>query len=91
LLDAGKLQWIHRPRIDEIGFLRPLRDAASVIPHEYLLPGSRDGPVSGALALTVAIAEVFVEDARTRRKRALVVMLPGASSFCARAKFGHTL
>ena len=125
---AGKLTWIHRPRIDEAGFLRLLRDPASVIPHEYLLPGSHDGPVtlgfpysltlarallmprlwvritgrpswgdfyrpdhpSGALALTVAIAEAFVHDAERRGKRALVVMLPGASSFRARAKFGHS-
>ncbi len=124
---AGKLQWIHRPRIDEAGYLRLLRDPAHVVPHEYMLPDSRDGPVtlcfpytltlarvllmprvwvrltgrptwadfyradhpSGALALTVAIAEAFADEARRRGKRALVVMLPGASSFRARAKFGE--
>jgi hypothetical protein len=124
---ASKLEWIHRPRIDEAGFLRLLRDPASVVPHDYLLPDTRDGPVtlrfpylltlghlalmprvwvriinspswgdfyradhpSGALALTAAIAEAFVREAERRGKRALVVMLPGASSFRARAKFGE--
>ncbi len=124
---AGKLEWIHRPRIDEAGYLKLLRDPASVVPREYMLPDSRDGPVtlrfpytltlarvalmprlrvritgrpswgnfyradhpSGALALTAAIAEAFVREAERRGKRALVVMLPGASSFRARAKFGE--
>jgi hypothetical protein len=44
---------------------------------------------SGALPLTAAIAEAFVREAERRGKRALVVMLPGASSFRARAKFGE--
>jgi hypothetical protein len=125
--NAGKLQWIHRPRLDEAGFLRLLRDPASVVPHEYLLPDSHDGPVSlsfpytltlarflfmprlwvrltgrpswadffradhpsGALALTAAIAEAFAHDAERRGKRALVVMLPGASSFRGRVKYGQ--
>ena len=125
---AGKLIWIQRPHIDEAGYLRLLRDPASVLHHEYLLPDTRDGPVtlrfpylltlfrvalmprlwvrvtgaptwgnfyrrdhpSGGLALTVAIAEAFARDAERRGKHALVVMLPGASSFRARAKFGKT-
>jgi hypothetical protein len=124
---GGRLEWIHRPRIDEDGFLNLLRDPASVLPHEYLLPNTRDGPVtlrfpyalalarvaimprlrvritdrpswadfyradhpSGALALTTAIVEAFANEAEHRGKRALVVMLPGASSFRARAKFGE--
>ena len=45
---------------------------------------------SGALALTEAIAEAFAREAERRSKRALIVMLPGASSFRARAKFGET-
>jgi hypothetical protein len=123
---AGRLAWIHRPRIDEAGYLRLLRDPASVVPHDYMLPDTRDGPVtlrfpylltvirmalmprlwtritgspswgdfyradhpSGALALTTAIAEAFVRDAERRGKRALVVMLPGSSSFRVRAKDG---
>ncbi len=127
LLDsAGRLAWNPRPRIDEAGYLRLLRDPESVVPHDYMLPNTRDGPVtlgfpylltamrialmprlwtritgspswgdfyradhpSGALALTIAIAEAFVRDAERRGKRALVVMLPGASSFRARAKNG---
>ncbi len=124
---AGKLEWIYRPRIDEAGYLRLLRDPVSVVPHEYLLPNSHDGPVtlrfpytlalarvllmprlwvrvtgrpsradfysadhpSGALQLTTAVAEAFAREAERRGKRALIVMLPGASSFRARAKFGE--
>ena len=123
----GRLEWIHRLRIDEDGFLNLLRDPASVLPHEYLLPNTRDGPVtlrfpyalalirvtvmprlrvritdrpswadfyraghpSGALALTTAVVEAFANEAEHRGKRALVVMLPAASSFRARAKFGE--
>jgi len=124
---AGRLEWLHRPRIDEAGYLRLLRDPASVVPRDYMLPDTRDGPVtlrfpylltvarvalmprlrvritgapswadfyrtdhpSGALALTVAIAEAFVREAAHRGKRGLVVMLPGASSFRAWAKYGE--
>lgn len=124
---AGKLVWLHRPHIDEAGFLRLLRDPASVVPHDYLLPDSHDGPVSlhfpytvalarfammprlrvrltgwpswtefyqpghpsGALALTTAIADAFARLAERRDKRPLVVMLPDAASFRARAKFGR--
>jgi hypothetical protein len=123
----GRLQWIHRPRIDEKGFLDFLRDPAALLPHEYLLPDTADGPVtlrfpytlsvarvalmprlrvrftgrpswadfykadhpSGALALTATIVEAFVREAEHRGKRALIVMLPGASSFRARAEFGQ--
>jgi hypothetical protein len=123
----GRLQWIHRPRIDEKGFLDFLRDPAKLLPHEYLLPDTPDGPVtlafpytltlarvalmprlrvritgrpswadfyradhrSGALALTTAIVEAFVRESEHRGKRALIVMLPGASSFRARAEFGQ--
>jgi len=128
MLDGeGRLQWIHRPRIDEKGFLNFLRDPAKLLPHEYLLPDTPDGPVtlafpytltlarvalmprlrvritgrpswadfyradhrSGALALTAAIVEAFVRESEHRSKRALIVMLPGASSFRARAEFGQ--
>jgi hypothetical protein len=124
---AGRLEWIHRPRIDEKGFLDFLRDPASLLPHEYLLPDTPDGPVtlrfpytatlarfalmprlrvritgrpswadfyradhpSEALDLTAALVEAFVRESEHRGKRALIVMLPGASSFRARAEFGQ--
>ena len=43
---AGKLEWIHRPRTDEAGFVRLLREPASVVPRDYLLPDTHDGPVT---------------------------------------------
>ncbi|MFP5249140.1 MAG: hypothetical protein ACLGP3_04890, partial [Acidobacteriota bacterium] len=123
---AAKLKWIPRPRLDGHGFVELHRNPRKVLPHEYLLPDSRDGPVSvafpytlsvlrilamprlrsrfsgnpswaeffesdhpsGALALTIAIAEAFVREAERRGKRGLVVMLPGASSFRAHEKNG---
>ena len=123
----GQLEWIHRPRIDEKGFLDFLHDPANLLPHEYLLPDTPDGPVtlrfpytltvarvalmprlrmrltgrpswadfyrpdhrSGALALTTAIADAFVREAEHRGKQALIVILPDASSFRARAEFGR--
>jgi hypothetical protein len=123
----GGLQWLHRPRIDEAGYLRLIGEPASVIPNDFLLPDTRDGPVtlrfpytlaltrlllkprvwarltgrptwtnfyrpdhpSGALSLTVAIVEAFARTAEQRGESVLVVMLPGESSFRARAKFGE--
>lgn len=128
VLDSeGRLEWIPRPRLDEKGFQDFLRDPANLLPHEYLLPDTPDGPVtlrfpytltlarialmprmrvritghpswadfytddhrSGALALTAAIVEAFVRKSEHRSKRALVVMLPDASSFRAQAEFGQ--
>jgi hypothetical protein len=43
---------------------------------------------SGALALTAAIADAFAREAAGRGRHALVVMLPGASSFRGHAKYG---
>jgi hypothetical protein len=43
---------------------------------------------SGALPLTLAIAQAFAREARARGRKPLVVMLPGESSFRAQAKFG---
>jgi hypothetical protein len=128
ILDGeGRLEWIHRPRINEKGFLDFLRDPANLLPDEYLLPDTPDGPVtlrfpytmtlarvalmprlrvritgrpswadfyradhrSGALALTAAIAEAFLRESEHRGKRALIIMLPDASSFRARAEFAE--
>lgn len=122
----GKLAWIPRPHlgIDEVIALH--RTPATVVPHEYLLPDSRDGPVtlrfsyaltlarlallpdiqdvvlgrppwsdyfrdshpSGALPLTVALAEAFAREAERRGKRPLVLILPNARSFRAQARYG---
>jgi hypothetical protein len=122
---AGGLAWVRRPRLDAGGFVELNRAPAKALPNEYLLPDSRDGPVSAhfpytltllrvafkprlwgrvtgrpswsafydadhpsrALALTVAIAEAFAREAKQRGKQALVVMLPGASSFRGQAKY----
>jgi hypothetical protein len=124
---AGALAWVRRPRLDAEGFVELNRAPAKALPDEYLLPDSRDGPVtvrfpytltllrvafkprlwgrvtgrpswsafyeaghpSGALGLTAAIAESFAREAKQRGKRALVVMLPGASSFRGHAKYGR--
>jgi hypothetical protein len=116
---AGGLDWIPRPRLDAESFADLNRAPAGYLPREYLLPDTRDGPVtlrfpyvlallrialmprvwthfagrpswseffavdhpSGALPLTLAIADAFARDAARRGKRALVVMLPGGNSF----------
>jgi hypothetical protein len=128
VLDAtARLAWVARPRLDAEGFVALNRAPAEMLPNEYLLPDTRDGPVtvrfpytltlvrvalkprlwarftgrpswsafyeadhpSKALGLTAAIAEAFAREAERRGKKALVVMLPGASSFRGRAKFGN--
>ena len=123
---SGALTWIERPRIDLSGFIALNRDPTRIVPREYFLPDTRDGPVtarfpytlslariammprvwtrltgrpswaefyeadhpSGAFRLTVAIAQAFAREARLRGRKPLIVMLPGASSFRAREKFG---
>src|SRR5262249_33939659 len=123
---AGRLALVARPRLDPEGFVALNRVPADVIPDEYLLPDTRDGPVtmrfpytlalvrvalkprlwarftgrpswsafyqadhpSGALALSAAIAEAFAREAERRGAKALVIMLPGASSFRGHAKYG---
>jgi hypothetical protein len=123
---AGRLASVARPRLDADGFVALNRAPADVIPDEYLLPDTRDGPAtmrfpytatfvrvalkprlwarftgrpswsafyqadhpSRALALTAAIAEAFAREAERRGAKALVVMLPGASSFRGQAKYG---
>lgn len=127
LLDSsGKLTLIPRPRIGLSEFIKLHVDPSLIVPHDYLLPDTRDGPVtarfpyilslmrvalhprlltrltgrpswadffddqhpSNALQLSIAIAEAFAHEASERGKRPLIVILPGASSFRARAKFG---
>src|SRR5262249_26770862 len=123
---SGALSWIARPPIDFDGFVALHRDPPAIVPREYFLPGTRDGPVavqfpyrgsraqlarmprvgtrlpsrptwsefyepqhpSGALPLTVAIAEAFARDAKARGRHPLVIILPASSSFRAQAKFG---
>jgi hypothetical protein len=123
---AGHLDWVHRPQVDADSFVTLHREPAKVVPHDYLLPDTRDGPItpsfpstvtlariafssrmqarlsgrtwsdyflmpdhpSGALVLTAAISEAFAREAERRGKRALVVILPAASSFRTRAALG---
>jgi len=47
------------------------------------------GHPSGALALTLGIVKAFFRESEHRGKRALIVILPGASSFRARDQFGE--
>src|SRR5262249_36156425 len=55
---GGQLEWIPRPRINEKEFLDFLRDPASLLPHEYLLPDTRDGPVTLRFPYTLSLARI---------------------------------
>lgn len=127
ILDAGgRLVWIPRPHLGPEDVIALHRTPAAVLPHEYVLPDSRNGPVtpwfpytltlvrwallpgvqdalrgkplssdyfrdghpSGALPLTVALADAFVREAERRGKRALVVILPTAYDFRGQARYG---
>jgi hypothetical protein len=43
---AGGLDWVPRPRLDADGFVDLNRAPAEFLPHEYLLPDTRDGTVT---------------------------------------------
>ncbi len=49
---AGRLVWIPRPKIDLAGFIKLHRDPVRIIPHDYLLPDTRDGPVTARFPYT---------------------------------------
>jgi hypothetical protein len=59
VLDAtGRLAWTARPRLDADGFVALNRAPAEVLPNEYLLPDTRDGPVTMRFPYTLTLARV---------------------------------
>src|SRR5262249_24481055 len=50
----------HRPRVDRDGYLALTSDPASVIPNDYLLPDTRDGPVRVRFPYSLALARLVV-------------------------------
>ena len=60
LLDgAGALSWVARPHVDAEGFARLNRTPAEFLPHEYLLPDSRDGPITVGFPYTLALMRLL--------------------------------
>jgi hypothetical protein len=59
ILDGAEgLQWIDRPHLDANTYLNLHRDPARYLPHEYLLPDTRDGPVSVRFPYTLTLARL---------------------------------
>jgi hypothetical protein len=56
---AGGLAWVARPRVDAEGFARLNRTPAEFLPHEYLLPDTRDGPVTLRFPYTLALTRLL--------------------------------
>jgi hypothetical protein len=52
---AGNLQWISRPRLDAKSYVDLHQAARAFLPHEYLLPDTRDGPVTVRFPYTLAL------------------------------------
>jgi len=62
VLDAGGgLVWVPRPRLDEDGFVALNRAPAKVLPNEYLLPDTRDGPVTLRFPYTLTLLNVALK------------------------------
>ncbi len=55
LNEAGALQWIARPRLDADSYLNMQWEPAELLPHEYLLPNTHDGPVSVRFPFTATL------------------------------------
>lgn len=55
---TGALSWVARPPIDFDGFVALHRDPASIVPREYFLPGTRDGPVAVRFPYTLSLARL---------------------------------
>jgi len=59
VLDAAdRLQWIARPQLEQQDVVTLLRRPADLLPHEYFLPDSRDGPVTQSLLHVVSLARL---------------------------------
>lgn len=52
LTEAGALEWIPRPSLNRERFVELNRRPSRIVPHDYLLPGSDDGPVTRDLSFT---------------------------------------
>jgi hypothetical protein len=55
---AGRLEWIHRPQVDADSFVTLHREPTKVVPHDYLLPDTRDGPVTLSFPYTLTLARL---------------------------------
>jgi hypothetical protein len=55
---AGRLDWLHRPKVDADSFVTLHREPAKVVPHDYLLPDTRDGPVTLRFPYTLTLTHV---------------------------------
>jgi hypothetical protein len=56
-LDSNRnLQWTSRPKIDARAFLELHKDPQAFLPNEYLLPDTRDGPVTVRFPYTLTLA-----------------------------------
>jgi hypothetical protein len=71
---AGRLAWVPRPRLDEEGFVALNRTPAAALPNEYLLPDTRDGPVTLRFAYTLTLLRMAL-------KPRLVARLTGRPSW----------
>lgn len=58
ILSDGKLAWIPRPHLGVEEVIALHRTPATVLPHEYLLPDSRDGPVTLRFPYTLTLARL---------------------------------
>jgi len=52
LTEKGVLKWIPRPTLDRRRFIELNRDPSTIVPNDYLLPGSDDGPVFRGASFT---------------------------------------
>jgi len=56
---AGGLAWVARPHVDAEAFARLNRGPAGFLPHEYLLPDTRDGPVTLRFPYTLSLIRML--------------------------------
>jgi hypothetical protein len=56
VLDGSRnLQWIQRPKLDATSFLELHKNPQAFLPNEYLLPDTRDGPVTVRFPYTLTL------------------------------------
>lgn len=56
---TGGLAWVARPHLDADRFIRLNRAPADLLPHEYFLPDTRDGPVTLRFPYTLALLRLL--------------------------------
>ena len=71
LNEAGSLEWIARPHLEFEAYIELHKDPARVLPRDYLLPDTTDGPITAGFPYSVVVARLALSSRLWSRLRGL--------------------